>query len=320
MADDRHARRFADLDHRGLEREVHLERGRVPALGIVGERALDDGAHRRGDRGGKGIGRRRARELVQRGDLVGAVERRLAAEDLVEDRAERPHIRSVIERLAHRLLRGHVTDLALELTCARVLRDAITRLRDAEVDEDGVARVCDEDVLGGDVAVDDAEVGAIAISERVGGMETGGGVCADAQGDARGDRRLLRLGRAEDLRERVAVDPLHDDEGVLAFFSDVEDARDVGVLDLRGDARLVDEHFLKSRILRILRQDHLDDHEALESLSTAEAGEPDRRHASICQRAKELVAVESIAGREAGRIHPLRESIPCSIPGARRSA
>ena len=67
---------------------------------------------------------------------------------------------------------------------------------------------------------------------------------------------------------------------------------------LGRDARLVEEHLLEARILRVLGQDHLDDHHALEAEAAAEPGEPHRGHAAVCERAQQLVPVEPVAGLE----------------------
>ena len=320
MGDDGDARRLADLHHACLEREVQLERRPVATFGLVRERALDHRADGRRHVGRQWGGERAARQLVQRRDLVRSVVGGNTREELVENGAERPDVGAMIDVASEGLLRRHVADLALELARARLLRDAVACLRDAEIDEHRRARVRDEDVLWRDVAMDDAQQRAIALPEDVRRVEARSGVGADTERDARGDALLLLLCGAHYLGERVAVDPLHDDEGALLLLADVDDARDVAVLDARGNARFVDEHLLEARILRVLGQDHLHDDEALESLSAAETGEPHRGHAAVRQRAQQLVPVETVTRLELSRIHiPWGKSIVHPAAQARRT-
>lgn len=61
---------------------------------------------------------------------------------------------------------------------------------------------------------------------------------------------------------------------------DVERAHDVRMPNARGEARLVDEHRRKIRILRELRMQSFDGDGARESDGAEEASEMDRRHAA----------------------------------------
>src|SRR5581483_5186289 len=74
------------------------------------------------------------------------------------------------------------------------------------------------------------------------------------------DREAFALA-AERLEDRLQVGPvdvLHDDEVRGVGHPDVEDADDVGVLELHRDARLVEEHGDELLVLGERRQDALD--------------------------------------------------------------
>ena len=87
--------------------------------------------------------------------------------------------------------------------------------------------VIDDDVVGLEVAVDDA----LAVRGREGAR--------DGQERLHGDGRGEALLAAEDGAERLAVEQLHDDEGVaLIGLAEVEDAHDRGVHQAGGGARL----------------------------------------------------------------------------------
>ena len=80
------------------------------------------------------------------------------------------------------------------------------------------------------------------------------------------------------------------------MLAEVEDLRDVDVLDAGGDVRLVEEHLLEARIGRVLGADHLHRDGLLEAVFAAQTGRPHRGHSSLREWAEELVAIESRAG------------------------
>src|SRR5262249_45378956 len=135
MGHDRRRGRFVDLDQSTFEGEVELERALEAMVWLVGQGAGDDSLQNVWCVLGEWRWTVAARELVERCDLVCAVVRRLAREQLVKDGPESPHVGAVIHRASKRLLGRHITDLALELPSARVLRDPITRLGDSKVDD-----------------------------------------------------------------------------------------------------------------------------------------------------------------------------------------
>ena len=232
-------------------RVAHVRRGREALAGVVRERACARPRRPRGARvGGSGIGGRPDAEQVQRRELVVAFERRAAREQVVEDRADRPDVGAAVDRLAERLLGRHVLDLALE-HARRWCRSA-TRSRAFAMPKSmsfATPLRADEDVLRRDVAVDDAE----ELARRV--RRSSCAACSPPHASARmrrttpvrDRRRPCARQRAMQLRERVAVDLLHHEVEDVVLLAEVEDLRDVRVLDARRDARLVEEHLLEAQ-------------------------------------------------------------------------
>ena len=105
-----------------------------------------------------------ARDALRRGPG----ERRLAGQHLVQHAAERVHIGSAVDvAVARRLLGTHVGDRPHGHAGLGdlVARRAGHRAGDAEVSHDGVGPL-EQDVLGLDVAMDDAML--VRVAERVG--------------------------------------------------------------------------------------------------------------------------------------------------------
>jgi hypothetical protein len=101
--------------------------------------------------------------------------------------------------------------------------------------------------------------------EFVSRVQPARGVGQEAQRHARRKREPHLRRELAHLGERVAVDPLHHDVEDLLLFAEVEDLRDVRVLDARRDARLVEEHLLEARVAAELRSDGLHREELLEA-------------------------------------------------------
>ena len=125
--------------------------------------------------------------------------------------------------------------------------------REAEVAKLGGAFRGDEDVLGLDVAVDEAVLERVAETAR------------DLPGDV--ERPFLRQpSRLVDLlEERLAGDVLHDEVIAAVGLAAVEGADDVLVGDLRGGARFLEEVLDIRPIFREVRRKELDRDEPVEA-------------------------------------------------------
>ena len=216
----------------------------------------------------------------------GPHERRLAAEHLVEDAAERVDVGARADlALAHRLLGAHVVRRAERH--ARLGHAGAARLaggeRDAEVGHEGGA-VVEQDVLGLDVAVDDV------VPVRV--VQGGGHLARDPH--RVGHRQLLLP--VHPVADGLAFDVRHDVEEEAVGLAAVEERQDVRVLEVGGGGDLAQEP-LGADDRGQLRPEHLDRHLAvvLEVLRQVDGG-----HAAGAEFLLEAVAVGEGLG-EAGK-------------------
>ena len=107
---------------------------------------------------------------------------------------------------------------------------------DSEIHDPDVPLAVDHDVLGLEVAVDDAD--------PVGLVQALGDLAAD--GDGLGLGQVARA--ADEALEVLAADELHGDEGRESLLADVEHAADVAVGDLAGELDLVPETLDRLRV------------------------------------------------------------------------
>ena len=119
--------------------------------------------------------------------------------------------------------------------------------------------------------MDEIERVPARIPELVGDVKTAADVGDDPtqkrvrEGVARFDDGAIKTG------ERIAVDPLHDEEGDVVLLAEIEDLRDVRVLDAGSDPRFVEEHPLELEIGGVLREDCLYGDELLEAVLSVQA-------------------------------------------------
>jgi hypothetical protein len=129
-----------------------------------------------------------------------------------------------------------------------------------------------------------------ALLVRVMQRDRGG---ADDRDDVLERQPLLVLREVrEQAAQILAVHVLHREEVLVAFLPDVVDLNDVGVVQLRGEARLVQEHLHERLILRLTRTNPFDHDVARETFDAGRAGEQDFRHATARQMLDDLVAAE----------------------------
>ena len=133
-----------------------------------------------------------------------------------------------------------------------------------------------EDVGRLDVAVDDA----VAVGEAEGGGDVG----RDVGGALRQERAVA----AQDVGQRAPVHVLHHHEVRAALTAEVEDADDVGVVEVGRRRGLAAEPLDEVRIGGVLGEQHLDRHRTVEQ---PVAGEEHVGHAAAPDAAVDLVAV-----------------------------
>ena len=118
--------------------------------------------------------------------------------------------------------------------------------------------------------------------------------CAIRYAVAPGVSGLARGRLAQHRGQRLALHQLHHEEVLVAVVADLDDADDVGMIEQRGDARLVEEHADELRVGREVRQDALDDDQCAKSRHVAGQRQIDLRHAPCRQAADDLVPPEAL--------------------------
>ncbi len=152
------------------------------------------------------------------------------------------------------------------------------------------------DVLGGYVPMHEPEGGPFSIGQFVRGV---GSVCRvgdDTHHHIGGDRRPLPLCHHLEFSECAAMNVLHGNEVGAVVLSELEDADDVRVGELRDDARLALEHRQELRIVGQVREDALDHHDAFEICEATLTGEKDLRHPSRRETGDEVVLAKAAVG------------------------
>ena len=193
------------------------------------------------------VGRRLVEDPARDRRAVVAVVQALARERLVQHHAEREQIRSPVQLLKSQVLGRHVPDVALEHADARLL-DVVARLGDAEVGDAHQAVEADEQILGRDVAMHDAQRRALRRDQLMRGVQPARRL--RQHGDAECDRqqRLARLHARQHLGQRRSVDVVHQQEWAVGVLAHLERRGDVRVADQAGQTRLVEEHGAKRRV------------------------------------------------------------------------
>ncbi len=211
-------------------------------------------------------------ELDQDAGEVGAGERGLAREQLVEDDAEAVDVRPPVERLPLRRLWRDVARGAADHAGAGE-GDLVLGHGEAEVDDVGVDLAPlvagEQDVARLEVAVD--EPGA------VGGVDGAGGVAHEL--DLVGERQLVAQ-----LAQAAPLDVLHGDVRPPLGLADLVDLADVGVGDPRLGPRLAQEALGLRGIVAV---EELERHPAVEGRIERLV---DRAHAAGSQVALDTVA------------------------------
>ena len=188
--------------------------------------------------------------------------------------------------LLGRHVRGRPDGEAERLERARLEAAA----RDAEVGDDDAPVGRDEDVVGLEVAVDDAR--------RVGGAEPR----ADRADDLDRAPDPERPFALEEPPERLPFDELHREEALAAVLADVERARDVLVRHPPRELHLPPEPLEHPRRIDELAAEHFERDDLVE-LRVARV--VDAPHSADADEADELVAPgDEQAGGEADRVEP----------------
>ncbi len=210
------------------------------------------------------------------------------------------------------LLGREVRDLALDR--ARLRHPPVVRLRDAEVDDLDDALAVDEHVRRRHVAVHDPEWTAIDPAPLVRVVQPGRDAGDDRQHRLQRDLSAQRTRAQHEVAHGLAVHVLHREEVRAAEAADIVDLRDVRVLELDREARLVEEHPYEVDVARSLAQDSLQDDDAIRTGRSRREREEDLGHSALRDLGEHGVRV---GGRSDLHRHPGRV---CANDGRSRHA
>lgn len=196
-------------------------------------------------------------------------------------------------RLAAHLLRSHVADRPQHHAHAgqrfnrrrRTVGRRLKQLRDAEIEDLHQPLLSQKQILGFDVAMDDA------LSVR------GGKAFRDLRYVLQDHPLRKRVLASQACAERLPFQQLGDDVGNLAMPADVVDRQDVGVAERGRHPSLSFESFEAGRVRNDRRRQNLDRDVAAEAGVT---GAIDSAHASRSEQRDDLVRTQTRARTDRG--------------------
>jgi len=310
----RRARRVPAHPHRGrrgrdrrlqvavgvvVQRLHEIGPGLITRRGVLGQRALDDVVE--GRRQLRVQDSRRARLLVEDpvddgGDRVPG-EGTLAGEQLVEHHAQGEEIAAPVHGAPGDLLGRHVIGRADQ--DARLGQVRLGGLGQPEVGDLQEVPLHEHQVRGLDVPVDDLV--------PVGVVEGRAGLRQDGEDPVEGEqRRGLGVGL-----QRLPLDVLHGDVGVILLLHDIVDGDDVGVGQLPGGLGLADEAM--TGLPGLLGGDAGGDGDHLDGdlpLDLGVVGQVNNPHGPFADLAEDLETTKRLRGHTAFNALPVRWQVP----------
>ncbi len=274
---------------------VDLLGGGGAVLRVLGEQAQDQRFERLGDlRADAAHGQRGLVQVpVEHAERGGTGERDVAAEQFVQQDAERVQVGVRADGAAHGLLGCHVGGRADGgAGVGEAGGVGVHDGGDAEVEDGDRAVLPDHHVARFEVAVDDRH--------RVHGAEDGAQLGADRDGPL--PRVGLVLG--EVVGEVGAVDVLHDEEEVLVLAARVVHRDQAGVVDLGGDPALAHEaaaQFVGLRARHLVGAQQFHRHAPVQA---PVVGRPDLAHAALADERGQLVPAGDDASCRHGHLPP----------------
>ncbi len=274
---------FAPILDEAFDIPLEFACGLIAFIAVFGESAVDDSGELIGEVGsvlldGDGAGVEDGTEHI---DIGFSVEGSVVGGEFVHDDAKRKDIAASVEDKALDLFGRHVGEFAFDGSRLGFLGGL--GFGDPEVNDLDDALEGEDDVLGGDISVDQVEVMAVGITEAVGIFETFADLRSDL-GDVFGGEPESVFATDLDHRTEVeAVDVLHGDEVVVVVLSEFKDLYDIGVVHDGSDTRFVLEHLEELLVTEEVREDPLDNKLLFEAAGAALLGEMDFGHPAGCE-------------------------------------
>lgn len=163
-------------------------------------------------------------------------------------------------------------------------------LCDPEIDELRDAGVGDEDVLWGDISMDELEVLAGIVPLLVGGVKTCGSLGDDVNRHRQRNRSAYLAHGAEQSCGALPFDVLHGEEELVLLGAKLDNLNDVGMAYKRKRACFISKHRAKRLFLRKLRANALDDDRCGDALGALENAEKHLAHSTLSQSSHDAVA------------------------------
>ena len=201
------------------------------------------------------------------------VERRSSRSYLVEYHAEGIHIAAAIELAPQALLGRRVGRSADETTCDREASRRLEHLGDAEVGQEAIALLINQDIAGLDVPMDDASRMRVVQGRR--------NLSQNAERARRGE--WLPSHR---IRQCAAPHVAHHQIGVAIVLAVVVDRQDVGVLQVRDQLGFLLEAADEGRVRGVVAGQDLQGDIPVDARLI---GLIDRRHTPLAERGHDTV-------------------------------
>ena len=162
-------------------------------------------------------------------EVAVSMEEALIREELIEDDPEREEVNAVIDLTRHRLLWGHVTELPFKNPCLSALILPPMGFGDPKVDELHVPSIGNENILWGDIAVNELEWSATRVAACVRKIKRFCDLCYDPDCQRRREEEIPSLEVVTQEEEVLSRDKLEGDVILTALLALVNDLSDRGV-------------------------------------------------------------------------------------------
>ena len=237
--------------------------------------------------------------LEETAPILAALVHAPPGDELPEDDADREHIGPRIDALVAGVLGAHVPGLALQSVVerlhGRIARERVVRAGDAEVADLHFAVEGEEQVRRRYVAVHDTERLALVTPQAMGVVETAKRLADDVERELERQRDLRARAPAEKIVEVETLDVIHGDEQPAFFTPEVEHLHDVGVVQARGELRLVHEHVAEPRVAGEAPEDLFDHAQPTPAELDRLARKVDLGHPALADAVEQHVPPESVA-------------------------